>query len=132
MIYTTAAVADSARLTIIGPVVTSDDVRRIALSLPRTTEALVRDRVKFRVGRIVYLALSTDEARMGFAFPKQERAALVAAEPDKFLMPLPRDERYNWVRVRLDAIDETELTELVIEAWRMVVPKRVAAAHLGD
>ncbi|WP_433716730.1 MmcQ/YjbR family DNA-binding protein [Nocardia sp. CA-084685] len=132
MIYTTAALADSARLTIIGPVVTSDDVRRIALSLPRTTEALVRDRVKFRVGRIVYLALSTDETRMGFAFPKQERAALVAGEPDKFLMPLPRDERYNWVRVRLDAIDVTELTELVIEAWRMVVPKRVAAAHLGD
>ncbi|MFI6951920.1 MmcQ/YjbR family DNA-binding protein [Nocardia sp. NPDC050408] len=132
MIYTTAAVADSARPTIIGPVVTSDDVRRIALSLPRTTEALVRDRAKFRVGRIVYLALSTDETRMGFAFPKQERAALVAGEPDKFLMSLPRDERYNWVRVRLDAIDETELTELVIEAWRMVVPKRVAAAHLGD
>ncbi|MEV4128472.1 MmcQ/YjbR family DNA-binding protein [Nocardia sp. NPDC049707] len=126
------ATADgSARLTIIGPVVTSDDVRRIALSLPRTTEALVRDRVKFRVGRIVYLALSTDETRMGFAFPKQERVALVTGEPDKFLMPLPRDERYNWVRVRLDAIDEAELTELVIEAWRMVVPKRVAAEHLG-
>ncbi len=69
---------------------------------------------------------------MGFAFPKQESAALVAGRPDKFLMPLPRDERYNWVRVRLDAIDETELTELIVEAWRMVVPKRVAAAHLGD
>ncbi|MFX0579854.1 MmcQ/YjbR family DNA-binding protein [Nocardia nepalensis] len=111
--------------------VTADDVRQIALSLPRTTEALVRDRVKFRVGRIVYVALSTDETRMGFAFPEQERAALVAGEPGKFLMPLPRDERYNWVRVRLDAIDEAELAELIVEAWRMVVPKRVAAEHLG-
>ncbi|KAA8890035.1 MmcQ/YjbR family DNA-binding protein [Nocardia colli] len=111
--------------------VTADDVRRIAMSLPRTTEALVRDRVKYRIGRIVYLALSADETRMGFAFPKAERVALVEAEPDKFMMPRPADERYNWVRVRLDAIDEAELTELIVEAWRMCVPKRVAAEHLG-
>ncbi|WP_147140895.1 MmcQ/YjbR family DNA-binding protein [Nocardia ninae] len=111
--------------------VTADDVRRIAMSLPRTTEALVRDRVKYRIGRIVYLALSADETRMGFAYPKAERAALVAAEPDKFMMPRPSDERYNWVRVRLAAIDEAELTELVVEAWRMCVPKRVSAEHLG-
>ncbi|MFF3221963.1 MmcQ/YjbR family DNA-binding protein [Nocardia suismassiliense] len=111
--------------------VTADDVRRIAMTLPRTTEALVRDRVKYRIGRIVYLALSADETRMGFAYPKAERAALVAAEPDKFMMPRPSDERYNWVRVRLAAIDEAELTELVVEAWRMCVPKRVAAEHLG-
>ncbi|MFC9440312.1 MmcQ/YjbR family DNA-binding protein [Nocardia sp. NPDC057030] len=111
--------------------VTADDVRRIAMSLPRTTEALVRDRVKYRIGRIVYLALSADETRMGFAFPKAERVALVEAEPDKFMMPRPADERYNWVRVRLAAIDEAELTELVVEAWRMCVPKRVAAEHLG-
>ncbi len=111
--------------------VTADDVRRYALPLPRTTEALVRDRVKLRVGRIVYASLSRDETLLGFAFPREERAALVAAEPDKFLMPERSDERYNWVRVRLVAIDEDELRELVVEAWRMVVPKRVAAAHLG-
>jgi hypothetical protein len=104
-----------------------DDVRRIALSLPRSYEALVRDRVKFRVGRIVYLALSRDETVMGFAYPKEERAALVASEPDKFLMPVPSDERYNWVRVRLDAIEPAELREIVVEAWRMVVPKKVSA-----
>ena len=111
--------------------VTVDDVRRIARALPRTEEALVRDRVKFRVGRIVYLALSRDEMLLGFAFPRAERAGLVAAEPERFLMPEPADERYNWVRVRLAAIDEPELREIVVEAWRMVVPKRVAAAHLG-
>ncbi|PXX65145.1 YjbR protein [Nocardia tenerifensis] len=111
--------------------VTADDVRQVAMSLPRTTEAVVRDRVKYRIGRIVYVALSADETRMGFAFPKAERVALVEAEPEKFMMPRPSDERYNWVRVRLAAIDEAELTELVVEAWRMCVPKRVAAAHLG-
>jgi hypothetical protein len=102
-------------------------VRRLALSLPRSYEALVRDQVKFRVGRIVYLALSPDETVLGFAFPRAERAALVAAEPEKFLMPVGADERFNWVRVRLAAIDEAELRELVVEAWRMVVPKRVSA-----
>jgi hypothetical protein len=112
--------------------VTVEDVRRIASVLPRTTEALVADRVKFRVGRIVYLALSRDETLLGFAFPKQEREALVASDPGRFLMPLPSDERYNWVRVRLAAIEPDELRELVVDAWRMVVPKRVAAEHLGE
>ena len=112
--------------------VTIDDVRPLALSLPRAYEALVRDRVKFRVGRIVWLAFSRDETMMGFAFPKEEREALVASEPHKFLMPKQSDLRYNWVVVRLDAIDEIEMEEIVIEAWRMVVPKKVAAEHLGE
>jgi hypothetical protein len=110
--------------------VTAQDVRRIALGLPRAYEALVRDRVKFRVGRIVFLAISPDEELLGFGFPKEERAALVASEPDKFLMPLRSDERYNWVRVRLAKIDEAELRELIVDAWRMCVPKRVAEAYL--
>jgi hypothetical protein len=114
------------------PVVTIEEVRELALSLPRTTEALVRDRVKFRVGQIVYLAFSRDETVMGFAFPKEERAALVESEPDKFLMPRSSDLRYNWVEVRLDALDPDEMHEIVVDAWRMVVPKRVAAEHLGE
>jgi hypothetical protein len=113
-------------------VVTIEDVRELALSLPRSYEALVRDRVKFRVGRIVYLAFSRDESMMGFAFPKEEREALVASEPDKFMMPNPSDLRYHWVVVRLSALDKAEMRELVLDAWRMVVPKSVAAAHLGD
>ena len=106
-----------------------DDVRSFALGLPRTTEALVRDRVKFRVGRIVYLAFSRDEAVMGFGFPKEEREALVASDPRKFLMPEQPDLRYDWVQVRLAAIDVTEMRELVRDAWRMCVPKRVAADY---
>ena len=112
--------------------VTIDDARVIANTLPRSYEALVRDRVKFRVGRIVYLAFSRDETMMGFAFPKEERLALVESEPDKFLLPKQGDMRYNWVVVRLAAIDREEVTELVLDAWRMVVPKRVAAEHLGE
>jgi hypothetical protein len=109
--------------------VTVDEVRRLALRLPRTEEKLVRDQVKFRIGSIVYIAISRDESSMGFAFPREERAALVEAEPDKFFMPTKSDMRYNWVQVWLGAIDAAEMRELVVEAWRMCVPNRVAAAY---
>ena len=95
--------------------VTEHDVREIALSLPRAYEAFVRGRVKFRVGRLVFLSLSPDGREMGFGYPREERAALVAAEPDKFLMPLPSDMRYQWMRVRLDAVDRDELASIVVE-----------------
>ena len=109
---------------------TLDDVRQLAAPLPRSYEVLVRDRVKFRVGRIVYLGFSRDETVMGFAFPKEERDALVASDPQKFLMPAAADLRYNWVLVRLAAIDGDELREIVTEAWTMVVPKRIATDYL--
>jgi hypothetical protein len=113
--------------------VTIEEVRALACRLPRSYEALVGDRVKFRVGRLVYLAFSRDETIMGFAFPKEERPALVASDPRKFLLPRPSDMRYHWVCVRLDAIDRDEMQELVLDAWRMVVPKKVATAYAeGD
>jgi hypothetical protein len=107
--------------------VTIDDVRALATGLPRSYEVFVRGRVKFRVGQIVYLAFSRDETMMGFAFPKEERDALIQTYPEKYLLPKPSDLRYQWVVVRLGVIDETELRELVFDAWRMVVPKRLAA-----
>ena len=112
--------------------VTVDDVRAVAMSLPRTEELLVRDQVKFKVGRIVYLAMSRDEKSMGFGFPKEERAALVTAQPEKFFLPIRSDMRYHWVRVWMDALDRDEMRELVIDAWRMAAPKRVAAEYIRD
>jgi hypothetical protein len=112
--------------------VTVEHVRELASGLPRSYEVLVHDRVKFRVGRIVYLAFSRDETEMGFAFPREEREALIASDPAKFLMPARSEERWNWVVVRLACLDEAEMGELVVDAWRMVVPKRVAAAHLAE
>ena len=109
---------------------TLDDVRAIAMSLPRTSEHLIRDHVKFRVGRIVYASVSPDEERLGFGFPREERAALVASRPETFMMPLRSDERYQWVRARLPVLDAAELRELLIDAWCMCVPKKVRTAYL--
>ncbi len=109
--------------------VTLDDVRAIAAELPRSYEAFVQGRVKFRVGRYVWLSFSRDETVMGFAFPREWRDALVESEPDRFLLPRASDLRYNWVCVRLASLDATEMRELVLDAWAMVVPERVAREY---
>jgi hypothetical protein len=109
--------------------VTVADVRRLASTLPRSYEVFVHGRVKFRVGSIVYVSFSRDESVMGFGFPKEQREWLVGGSPDKFMLPQASDMRYHWVLVRLAAIDDKEMRELVLDAWRMVVPKRVAAAY---
>ncbi len=109
--------------------VTVDQVRSVVHGLPRSYEVVVHGRIKFRVGQIVYVAFSHDETLMGFAFPKEWREVLVGSDPDKFQMPRQSDLRFNWVVARLAALDETEMRELVLDAWRMVVPKKVSAAH---
>ena len=110
--------------------VTLGEVRALALRLPRSYEALVGGRVKFRVGRIVYLSFSRDETVMGFAFPKEERDWLIGGSPEKFLQPSRGDLRYHWVLARLAALDNKEMEELVVDAWRMVVPKRLAESFV--
>lgn len=109
--------------------VTIDEVRAFAITLPRSTEGLVRGSVKFRIGRIVFLSFSRDGTVMGFAFPKDWRDALVQAEPEKFSLPGQSDLRYHWVHVRLAAIDADEMRDLVEDAWAFVVPKRVAEEY---
>jgi hypothetical protein len=112
-------------------VATIEDVRAIARPLPRSYEVVVRDRIKFRVGRLVYLAFSRDETILGFGCPKEDRRALLSARPEVFLPPEPVDERYHWLQLRMAAIDRPELDEFIIDAWQLVVPKGVAAGYLA-
>jgi hypothetical protein len=109
--------------------VTVDEVRTVAAALPRAYEVVVRGRLKFRVGRIVFLSFSKDGAVMGFGFPKEWRAALVEGEPDKFSLPSAGDMRYSWVHARLAALEPDEMRDLVENAWALCVPKRVAAEY---
>jgi hypothetical protein len=109
--------------------VTLEEVASIARPLPRSTEAIVYGRLKFRVGKIVYLAFSRDETVMGFGFPKEWRSVLVEAEPHKFMLPSASDMRFHWVHARLAELDLPEARDLVLDAWRMVVPKFVAAEY---
>ena len=106
-----------------------DDVRPLGTGLERSYQVYVRGRLKFRVKQIVYVAFSLDESVMGFAFPREERAALVAGEPHRFHLPSASDMRFNWVHADLAALDPTEARELVVDAWRMVVPRKLSRAY---
>ena len=103
--------------------VTVAEVQELARTLPRASEVFVRGRIKFRVGRIVFLSFSKDGSIMGFGFPKEWRPALVDSEPEKFSLPSESDMRFHWVHVRLDAIDADEMRDLVENAWAMCAPK---------
>jgi hypothetical protein len=106
-----------------------EDVRALGDALERSYPVYVRGRLKFRVGQIVYVAFSLDETVMGFAFPKEERAALVGGDPRKFQMPSASDLRFNWVHADLASLNPAEARELVVDAWRMVVPHKVSRAY---
>jgi hypothetical protein len=110
-------------------VVTPDEVRAVAQTLPRSYEVFVRGQIKFRVGQIVWLALSKDGERMGCGFPREMRQAAVEAEPRKFQLPAESDMRFNWIHVRLDAIDADEMRDLIDEAWSRAVPLYVAQEY---
>jgi hypothetical protein len=113
-------------------VVTIDEVRTFAATLPRSSEAFVRGRVKFRIGRTVWLSFSRDGSTMGFAFPKELRRALVDSEPEKFSLPSAGDMRYHWVHVRLAALEADEMRELVEDAWAFCAPKGVVAEYAAS
>jgi hypothetical protein len=113
-------------------VVDLTDIREITADLPRSYEVLVRDRIKFRVGQIVYLAVAPDEQSIGLGFPREERAAALAAEPDKFLPPRKSDDRYQWIELNLAAVEYDELRELILDAWSLCVPMKVRAEYFGD
>lgn len=105
------------------------DVRDLGEGLERSYPVFVRGRLKFRVGQLVYVAFSLDEHVMGFAFPKEERAALVGGEPQKFQMPSDSDLRFDWVHADLASLEPAEARELVVDAWRMVVPQKLSRAY---
>ena len=109
--------------------VTVDEVRAVASSLDRAYEVVVRGRLKFRVGSIVFLALAPDGATMGLGFPKDWRDAAIASEPAKYELPQESDLRFNWIRVRLGALEHEEMVDLVEDAWALCVPKFLVEAR---
>jgi hypothetical protein len=109
--------------------VTVDEVRALAAALPRAYEVVVRGRLKVRVGQIVFLAFAPDGETMGLGFPKDWRAAAVESEPGKFELPGESDLRFNWIRVRLAALDYEEMVDLVEDAWALCVPKFLIEAR---
>ncbi|MEV0280685.1 MmcQ/YjbR family DNA-binding protein [Streptomyces sp. NPDC050610] len=111
---------------------TAEDVRAIALSLPETQEKLAWGLPTFRVGGKIFASLADDDASVGVKCPKEERAELIAAEPQKFFLRPGHDDNYDWLRVRLTAVEDAgELRAILADSWRQVAPRKIADAHPG-
>ncbi|MFF4165341.1 MmcQ/YjbR family DNA-binding protein [Streptomyces sp. NPDC001741] len=111
---------------------TADDVRAIALSLPEASEKLAWGQPTFRVAGKIFAALGEDDATMGVKCPVEDRAELIASEPQKFFVRPGHDDAYAWLRVRLAALDDTaELTAVLVDSWRQAAPRRLHSAYPG-
>ncbi|GAA0922553.1 MmcQ/YjbR family DNA-binding protein [Streptomyces thermoalcalitolerans] len=107
----------------------AEDVRRIALSLPDTTEKLAWGMPTFRVAGKMFATLPEDETSMAVRCPREERDELVLAEPEKFWVA-GHEAQFAWIRVRLAALDdEEELRDILADSWRQAAPPRLQEAH---
>ncbi|MFF2851066.1 MmcQ/YjbR family DNA-binding protein [Streptomyces sp. NPDC058001] len=107
----------------------SDDVRRIALSLPDTSEKTAWSMPTFRVAGKMFATLPEDESSIAVRCPKEEREELVLAEPRKFWIA-GHEAQFAWVRVRLSALEgDGELTDILADSWRQAAPPRLLEAH---
>ncbi|MFF4824772.1 MmcQ/YjbR family DNA-binding protein [Streptomyces sp. NPDC001312] len=107
------------------------DVRRIALSLPDTTEKIAWSMPTFRVAGKMFATLPEEETSIAVRCPKEERDELVLAEPEKFWIA-GHEAQFAWVRVRLAALeDEDELRDILADSWRQAAPPRLLEAHPG-
>ena len=106
-----------------------DTVRRLALALPRTEERpSYNDTASFRVkSRGMFAREREDGETIALKIDYGERRALVAMQPETFQVT-PHYENYPWVIVRLASVDEGELEELLIEAWRLTASKTAVKA----
>ncbi|AXE23905.1 MmcQ/YjbR family DNA-binding protein [Streptomyces globosus] len=110
--------------------VTAEDVRTVALSLPDSSEKPAWGMPAFRVGGRIFAALGDDDASMGVKCPREDRAELIAAEPEKFFLRAGHDDGYTWLRVRLGAVEDVaELRAILADSWLQAAPRRLAAAH---
>ncbi len=116
-----------------GGVATEEDVRRIALSLPETSEKPWFNSPGFRVKGKSFLRIRS-EAEGGlvvFLADIDEKEALIASEPEKFFTT-PHYDGYPVVLVHLPAVDVAELRELITDSWLLKAPKRVARAYQDE
>jgi hypothetical protein len=125
-------------------VATWDDVRRIALALPETSEAISRELAMWRVrdkGFVWERPLRHSDLRaLGDAAPNGPilgarvehlgaKEALLADDPDVFFTT-PHFDGYPAVLVRLDKIALEDLDEVIVEAWLARAPKRLAQRYI--
>jgi hypothetical protein len=105
------------------------DIRRAALALPDAAEVEVYGGPWFQVGRKSFVLFWTRDERWIFKLPHPRQDLLFEARPEVF-QPY-RSGAMVWSYVDIKALNRTEATAYVTEAWTMVAPKKVSRAYLG-
>jgi hypothetical protein len=108
---------------------TAADIRRAAHELPDVVELKSHGGSWFNVGKKSFVLYWAKDARWVFKLPKPRQELLFEARPDVF-QPY-RAGGMVWSYVAIEALKRAEVTDYVMDAWTMIVPKKVAAAHLG-
>lgn len=112
--------------------VTEDEVRTAALSLPETSEKSSYGMPGFRVRTKGFARLhELPGVLMLWCADVGEKEALIASDPETFFTT-PHYDGYSSVLVRLDRIDAAELLDVLTEAWRSRAPKRLLEQFDAD
>lgn len=108
---------------------TFDDVRTLALALPQVEEGTSYETPAFRVRKRLMARLHHDEAALVLRVEPDERAALLAGQPDRFFITPHYEDSPHWILARLEPADPQEIGELLEVAWRRLAPPRLVAAR---
>ena len=104
---------------------TWDDVRRLALKLPEAEESTSWHQPCFKVAGKTFLNLSPSQpGALVVRVELEEKPLMIASRPDVY-WETPHYAKYPALLVRLEAIDEDELRERVLDSWLWVAPKRL-------
>jgi hypothetical protein len=101
--------------------VTLARLRELVLALPGTTERPSYGTAGFRANDKLIVRVLPDDEHVVIHVSLEQREVLLGSLPEIFSLT-PHYEAYPWVIVRLAAIDETLLKDLLAEAWGLAVP----------
>lgn len=108
--------------------ITADEVRRLALSLPGVEEKETWGHPTFRVRDKIFATLAADGSGGGVKASPEEQSLLIASDPESFSMA-DYVGRYGWVSVDLATVDPEVMRGIVVEAWRRTAPRRLVKEH---
>lgn len=107
--------------------ITPDEVRTLALSLPESEEHAHWNKPSFRTRKRIFATLQPAEWTAVLKLPLEEQAAVVTLQPDIF--SLGGWQHQGWTKVDLRAVESAEFRGLLILAWRTLATKRALRAY---
>jgi hypothetical protein len=106
-------------------------MRKLALGMPGAEERSHFEQPDFRVRNKIFAGLSRDEKRGVLKLPADLQSMLLDAKPAAFSPAPGAWGRSGWTYVELARVELEELRELVVEAYRLIAPKKLTSTRAG-